>query len=261
MKMQSDRITEASKLLSGIPLFSDLSENTRDLVARTSKFQYFEKGRILFFQSDPSEWAYIVRSGSVSIVLSNPDGRDMVINEMRPGDIFGELGILTAQPRSTSAIARTDSNLLVIPSQTFLRVLDSEPQLARRILQITAERLQTSGRREGALAFLDAQARLARLLLELEVPGNRERLRHYLPGGTGTSYGLDTPDSGKSARQMAARWLADHRTWTHPHLESKSSGRFGKQFAGLMRYVAKVTDRPTTKLYINNNNIQKINRR
>lgn len=185
--MQPDHTPEAMKFLSGIPLFSGLSETTRDLVARASEFQHFEKGSVLFFQSDPSEWAYIVRSGSVSIVLSNPDGRDMVINEMRPGDIFGELGILTGQPRSTSAIIHMDSTLLVIPRQTFLDVLDSEPQLARRILQITAERLQTSGRREGALAFLDAQARLARLLLELEaqekekgyVTISQEELAHH----------------------------------------------------------------------------------
>jgi len=168
MKAQSDRISETLKFLRGIPLFSDLSESTRDLVARSSTFQQIEKGSILFFQSDPSDWAYVVRSGSISIVLSNPDGRDMVINEMRPGDIFGELGILTARPRSTSAIARIDSVVLGIPAQTLLRVLDLEPPLARRILHITAERLQTSGKREGALAFLDAQARLARLLLELE---------------------------------------------------------------------------------------------
>jgi CRP/FNR family cyclic AMP-dependent transcriptional regulator len=177
MKTQSDRTTDLLKFLGGIPLFSDLNEHTLDLLARTSKFQQFEKGRILFFQSDPSEWAYIVRSGVVSIVLNNPDGRDMVINEMHSGDIFGELGILTAQPRSTSAIARTDSHLLVIPRQTFLQLLDSEPQLARRILRITAERLQISGKREGALAFLDAQARLARLLLELE---KEEKAKGYV---------------------------------------------------------------------------------
>jgi CRP/FNR family cyclic AMP-dependent transcriptional regulator len=168
MKTQADRTSEVSKFLGSIPLFSDLSENTIDVLARTGRVQHFEKGRILFFQSDPSEWAYIVRSGSVSIVLSNPDGRDMEINEMRPGDIFGELGILTNQPRSTSAITRTETTIFIVPRQTLLSILDSEPQLARRILQITAERLQTSGRREGALAFLDAQARLARLLLELE---------------------------------------------------------------------------------------------
>jgi CRP-like cAMP-binding protein len=175
--MQPDRTTEVSKFLSGIPLFSDLSEDTLDLVAGASKFQHFEKGTVLFFQSDPSEWVYIVRWGRISIVLSNPDGRDMAINEMRPGDIFGELGVLTAQPRSTAAITHTDSDLLMIPRQTFLRVLNSEPQLTRRILQITAERLQTSGKRESALAFLDAQARLARLLLELEA---QEKEKGYI---------------------------------------------------------------------------------
>jgi CRP-like cAMP-binding protein len=92
----------------------------------------------------------------------------MVINEMHSGDLFGELGIITQRSRSTNAVARSDSELLVIPRQTFLKVMDNEPQLTRTLLEITANRLQVSGRRESALAFLDAQARLARLLLELE---------------------------------------------------------------------------------------------
>src|SRR5690606_17233563 len=137
MTMRSQRGTDASNLLGGIPLFRDLGEDTKDFIVRTSTFKHFEKGRTIFFQSDPSEWAYVVCSGSISIVLSNPDGRDMVINEMRPGDIFGELGILTGQPRSTSAIARGETDVLAIPYRTLLRVLDLEPQLARRILKIT----------------------------------------------------------------------------------------------------------------------------
>ena len=168
MKTQSDQVAETFKFLCGIPLFSNLDEKTLNLLAHSSKFQRVEKGQILFFQSDPSEFAYVVQRGEMSIVLSSLDGRDMVINEMRSGDIFGELGILTKQPRSTSAIARLDSDVLVIPYDAFLRVIDAEPQLARRILEITAQRLQRSGEREGALAFMDAQARLARLLLELD---------------------------------------------------------------------------------------------
>ena len=139
-----------------------------EVLARNSRFQHMKNGEILFLQSDPSEFAYIVRSGEISIVLSSPDGRDMMINNMRRGDIFGELGILTARPRSTSAIAHADTDILAIPGEVFLRIMDEQPPLARRILKITAERLQRSGEREGALAFLDAQARLARLLLELE---------------------------------------------------------------------------------------------
>jgi CRP-like cAMP-binding protein len=92
----------------------------------------------------------------------------MIINEMRSGEMFGELGILTKKPRSTSAIARTNCELLVIPKQAFLSVMDEEPKLARLILEITASRLQMSSERESALVFMDAQARLAQLLLELD---------------------------------------------------------------------------------------------
>ena len=177
MRIQSDPAVEVLKFLGGVPLFSNLNEKAMNLLARAGKFQHVEKGKILFLQSDSSEFAYIVRSGNISIVLNSPDGRDMVINEMRPGDLFGELGILTRQLRSTSAIARADSDILVIRSEAFLRVIDSEPQLARRILEITAQRLQRSGEREGALAFMDAQARLARLLLELE---KEEKAKGYV---------------------------------------------------------------------------------
>ena len=165
---RADSIVEAFKFLCGVSLFSNLDKKTLLLLAKASKFLRVEKAKIIFLQADPSEFAYIVRQGNISIVLSSADGRDMVINEMRPGDIFGELGILTKQPRSTSAIARANSEVLVIPEVSFLCVVDSEPQLARRILEVTAERLQRSGEREGALAFMDAQARLARLLLELD---------------------------------------------------------------------------------------------
>jgi CRP-like cAMP-binding protein len=168
MRTEHEQVGEAIKFLRGISFFSMLDENTLRLLAQASIFRHLEKGTILFFQFDPAEYAYIVEQGNISIVLSSPDGRDMIINEMRAGDMFGELGILTNQPRSTSAIARTISQVLVIPRAAFLRVVDAEPQLARRMLEMTAQRLQQSGEREGALAFMDAQARLARLLLELD---------------------------------------------------------------------------------------------
>ena len=168
MKTRSASVSEISKFLGGVDSFSQLSDASLLLLARAGKFEQFAKGEILFFQSDPSDTAYLVSSGTISIVLNSLDGREMVINEMQKGDLFGELGILTKKPRSTSAMARSNSELFAIPWQIFLQVVDSEPPLARLILQITANRLQTSGKREGALAFLDAQARLARLLLDLE---------------------------------------------------------------------------------------------
>ena len=168
MRSKGEAVAEVLGFLESIPLFSKLNESSSLSLARECRFKHVEKGEVLFFQSDPSELAYIVRTGDISIILNSSDGREMVINEMHSGDLFGELGILTKKPRSTSAITRTKSELLVIPRQALLSVIENEPQLALRILEITASRLQVSSEREGALAFMDAQARLARLLLELE---------------------------------------------------------------------------------------------
>lgn len=168
MKSKGEAVSEVVGFLTNIPLFSKLGEKSLLSLAQECRFKHVEKGEILFFQSDPSESAYIVRMGTISIILNSSDGREMVINEMHSGDLFGELGILTKKTRSTSAMAHTKSELLVIPRQPFLNVIANEPQLAVRILEMTARRLQMSSEREGALAFMDAQARLARLLLELE---------------------------------------------------------------------------------------------
>jgi len=187
MRSKGDSVSEIVVFLAGNPLLSKLSETSLTSLARESWFKHLEKGEILFFQSDESKSAYIVRTGKISIVLSSPDGREMIINEMHDGDLFGELGILTKKPRSTSAIARTNSDLLMIPGDTFMKVIKKESQLAVRILEMTANRLQISGKRESALAFLDAQARIARLLLQLEeeeqdkgyVTISQEELAHH----------------------------------------------------------------------------------
>jgi CRP/FNR family cyclic AMP-dependent transcriptional regulator len=168
MTTRSAPVSEILKFLGSVRSFSKLSESSLLLLARSGRFEHLAKGEILFFQSDPSESAYIVRSGKISIVLINPDGREMVINEMQTGEMFGELGLLTKKPRSTSAVARSNCEVFVVPRQVFLRMVEDEPSLVRLILEMTADRLQMSGKRESALAFLDAQARLARLLLELE---------------------------------------------------------------------------------------------
>lgn len=151
-----------------MPLFSNLSDSSLITLSRSCNFLHAEKGQFIFFQSDPSERFYIVHSGLISIVLESSDGREMFINEIRPGDFFGELGLLTKKARSASAVARIDSELLVFPRQAFLVILEAEPLLARRMLEITANRLRRSSERESSLAFLDAQARLAQLLLQMD---------------------------------------------------------------------------------------------
>jgi CRP/FNR family cyclic AMP-dependent transcriptional regulator len=177
MKVVDDPIADARDFLESSSLFSGLTENSLLTLARASKSIKIEKGQFIFFQDDPADKVYIVRSGLISIILESQDGRKLVINEMHSGDFFGEVGLFTVHTRSSSAIARITSELLMIQRQAFIGILNIEPVLVRHMLEITAQRLRESSERESALAFLNAQGRLARLLMQL---GQQELEKGYI---------------------------------------------------------------------------------
>ena len=154
--------------LRDVPLFAGLTDQALASLAQACRIRQVPKGKTLFNQMDPAEAFYVVRSGRIAILLDSADGRELVINEMRAGDCFGELALLTGQPRSTSAMAREASEVIAISRETFLAEIETEPKLLRHVLESTARRLSASSERESALAFLDAPARLARVLLEMD---------------------------------------------------------------------------------------------
>jgi CRP/FNR family transcriptional regulator, cyclic AMP receptor protein len=159
-------------------LFEGLSQESISELARASRIRRVAKGSCLFFQSDTCTAVYLVCKGSIAIQLENPDGRELIINEMFPGECFGELSVLTGEPYSTTAEAVVESEVLAIARTAFVKVLKQEPVLMLRLLEIIARRLQASSRREEALAFQDAQQRLARLLLALDVSTSAKGYLH-----------------------------------------------------------------------------------
>jgi CRP-like cAMP-binding protein len=152
--------------LRSVPILSGLDEEVLEILANACHLKRVSKGQYLFFQGDQGDAAYLVHHGTIAIQLSTPDGRELVINEMHPGECFGELALLLEEPRSASALAREDCQVVWIPRSEFLAQVDAEPKLMRTLLQTIASRLVNSGERESALAFLDAPARIAQFLIQ-----------------------------------------------------------------------------------------------
>jgi CRP-like cAMP-binding protein len=155
-------------LLRGAPLFQGVSERALAQLEAAGRLRRLARAQMLFSQGDPADAFYVVCSGCIALGLDSANGRELVINEMRAGDGFGELGLITGQARSTSAVAREASVVLAIPRHDLIAVLADEPTLTRNLLQTTADRLGASSEREGALAFLNAPSRLARVLAQLD---------------------------------------------------------------------------------------------
>ena len=160
--------------LRGAALFKGITDQALARLEAAGRLRRLARGQILFSQGDPADAFFVVCSGNIALGLDSANGRELVINEMRSGDGFGELGLLTGQPRSTSAVAREASVVLAVPRRDFLAVLEAEPALARNLLQTMADRLGTASEREGALAFLNAPSRLARVLVQLDRKASAE---------------------------------------------------------------------------------------
>jgi CRP-like cAMP-binding protein len=160
------------QFLRQVPLFAGLGEPALNRLAQASHLRRVPAGFVLFNQGDAGTAAYIVQSGSITIVVNTPDGHELVLNDMRAGDCFGEMSLVADLPRSASAIAGHASEVVVIPRGEFLNQLAGEPRLMRRVMETLCRRLGSSAERESALAFLHAPTRLARVLLELDREGS-----------------------------------------------------------------------------------------
>ena len=160
---------ERVEFLRSTPFLAGLQEESWNILADAGRFVKIAKGYFLFYQHEPAKAIYILRSGELAVVLMSYDGRELIINEIKPGDAFGELSILTsAEGRTAGVQAREDSEVLEISGRAFMAVLDREPAVARRMLEVATQRLFKAHQRESALAFLDAPARIARVILEMD---------------------------------------------------------------------------------------------
>ena len=166
--MSSDLFAPAARLafLRGIALFTGLPEAPLQRLAAASRPRRLQKGQLLFSQGEPGDAVYLVAAGSIAIVLATADGRELVINEMRGGDFFGELALFPGQTHTAGAVAGAASLVVCLPAGAFLAELDAQPGMMRRLLDTFAQRLRASSERESALAFMTAPARLAGQLLQ-----------------------------------------------------------------------------------------------
>jgi len=157
----------ANTLLERNRLFRGLPAPTIAQIATLSVRRPYAEGSVIFSQGDPGDALYGVVTGKVRISASAPDGKEMFLNIMEPGDTFGEIALLDGNPRTATASATALSELLIIARDPFLGLLQREPTLSVHLLRLLCQRIRwTSGLAEDS-ALLALPARLARRLLSL----------------------------------------------------------------------------------------------
>ncbi|MGH8443857.1 MAG: cyclic nucleotide-binding domain-containing protein [Solimonas sp.] len=117
---------------------------------------------------DAPQSLYLILEGSISILLEDENGREIVLAYLGPGDFFGELCLFPEQ-QSRTAIVRTRTPTLAaeLGYQAFMQFNRQYPDIMFEIAGQLASRLRDTTRRLADLAFLDVAGRMARTLLDL----------------------------------------------------------------------------------------------
>ncbi|GJD82593.1 Crp/Fnr family transcriptional regulator [Methylobacterium haplocladii] len=155
------------RLLSANSFFVGLRNESLQSVARLCVNRELAARETLFRKDDPGEALYAVRRGEVRIATRTAEGRELTLNLLGPGDIFGEIALLDGRPRTAEAVATEATTLSVIHRSDFLALLARDSDIALRIIELLCERVRWMSDRMEETNFLTPAARIGRRLAAL----------------------------------------------------------------------------------------------
>jgi CRP/FNR family cyclic AMP-dependent transcriptional regulator len=128
--------------------------------------RYPSKTNIIYAGDKPETLYYIVK-GSVSVLIEEEQGREMVLAYLNAGDFFGEMGLFSDTTRSAWVRTRSECELAEISYIHFRQLAQEDPEILFQLAGQMAARLRNTSRKVSDLAFLDVTGRIAATLLEL----------------------------------------------------------------------------------------------
>lgn len=128
--------------LRSLPLFAGLSEENLALLARQVSTLQVAAGKVIFELGDPGDELFIVQSGRVQIYLPSADGPEEIVAELASGQWFGEMALITGEPRSAGARASEPTSLLCLARTDFQLLLAKVSELALTLSQELSRRLR-----------------------------------------------------------------------------------------------------------------------
>jgi CRP/FNR family transcriptional regulator, cyclic AMP receptor protein len=161
------RAPSPAELLRAHPIFGQLPA---DVIAQLGTYavkRRVQRGGVIFAKGDPGTGLMAVLQGSVRISMPTLDGREIVLNLMQPGEVFGEIALLDGRPRSADAIAAENCELMVIDRRNFIPFVHSRPEVAVNLIEILCSRLRRVSEQVEDLMFMSLPARLAKVILRL----------------------------------------------------------------------------------------------
>lgn len=158
---------ELPDLLRRYPLFQGLDEGALARLSARIARKTLARHKRLFSKGDAANAVIGIVEGEVKITVTGPDGREVIFNVLRAGEMFGEIAVLDGRPRSADAMTMSRCELFYLDRRDFLASLREEPDLSLRMIELCCERIRRISEQVEDVMFLAGPARIAKALLRL----------------------------------------------------------------------------------------------
>jgi CRP/FNR family cyclic AMP-dependent transcriptional regulator len=159
--------TVSTAVLKAVPLFSSFPDDQLRMLAAVVTRRSAPRSTTIMAGGDPTDSLYIVLSGRLKVMMSDSDGKEVILSILGPGEFFGEMGLIDDAPRSASVVAIEPCELLSIAKRDFKKCLADNFEMTMAVMRGLVRRLREADRKIGSLALLDVYGRVARLLLDM----------------------------------------------------------------------------------------------
>jgi CRP/FNR family transcriptional regulator, cyclic AMP receptor protein len=148
-------------------LFAELDDRELAAIAAVAKPRRYAKDEVVFHADEAGDVFCLIREGRVKVTMTSPEGKEIILSTMGPGDFFGEMSLIDNEPRSASVVATERLDLVTIWRTDFLQILSENFSITRKLLAVLSRRLREASARIESLATMDVYGRLARYFLDL----------------------------------------------------------------------------------------------
>lgn len=134
---------DIQRLLSALPLFSDLSQLERERIAQGCRLVRLARGEMFFRVGEACEAFHVVVSGQIKLYVSSPAGQEKVIEIIGPGRSFAEALVFLGQPHIVNAQSLTDTLLVSVAKAAVLAEVERDPRFSLHMLAGISRRLHS----------------------------------------------------------------------------------------------------------------------
>lgn len=149
------------------PLFSPLDDQSAETLLTSMSSARLERGDVLFHEGDQGDRLYIIGEGKIKLGRTSADGRENLLAVLGPGEMFGELSLFDPGPRTATATAVAETQVVSMGHEQLKDFLAARPGVALTMLSALARRLRRTNDVLADLVFTDVPGRVAKALLDL----------------------------------------------------------------------------------------------